>query len=142
MGKIKWTRVLFGGLLAGVIANVLGLTTWGIYLGKIWSAELETLGHPLPQTAGFLVLGVLLYFVIGILSVLLYVAIRPRFGPGPKTASLAGITFWVLSGLLPTVSWGSLRLFPARLLAIDVLTYLVIVVVATLLGAWIYKEEA
>jgi hypothetical protein len=51
------------------------------------------------------------------------------------------MAFWVLTGLLPTIMWGSLRLFSARLLTIDSLSYLVMVIVATLLGAWVYKEE-
>jgi hypothetical protein len=47
-----------------------------------------------------------------------------------------------LSGLLPTVAWGSMRLFAVSLLTTDCVTSLVILLVATLLGAWVYKEEA
>jgi hypothetical protein len=142
MGKINWTRVLVGGLLAGLILNVLGFAAWAAFLGRAWRAALETLGHPIHESAGFIVLSIVLYFVLGILAVWLYAAIRPRYGSGPKTAVLAGFGLWLLSGLLPTISWGSLRLFSARLLTIDVLTYLVILIVATLLGAWLYKEQA
>jgi hypothetical protein len=35
-----------------------------------------------------------------------------------------------------------LRLIPARVWAIDAVDTLVIAVVATLLGAWVYKEQA
>ncbi len=141
MGKTNWTRVLIGGLLAGVILNVLGFGTWAVYLGKGWRAAVAALGRPLPESVGFLVLAIVLYFVIGILAVWVYAAIRPRCGAGPKTALLAGLVVWLLSGLLPTFSWGSMGLFSVRLLTIDVLTYLVILVVATLLGAWLYKDE-
>lgn len=142
MEKTNWKRVLIGGLLAGVVLNVLGYGAWALFLGGRWSAALEALGHPLHQTIGSLVTLVVLYLVLGILAVWLYAAIRPRYGPGPKTATLAAFAFWLLSGLFPTLSWGSMRLFPASLLTIDVLTYLVAVIVATLLGAWVYKEQA
>ncbi len=141
MGKINCKRVLLGGLLAGAVANVLGFAAYRLLLGQRWSAALEELGEPFEQTVGLLVLAVVLYFVIGILAVWLYAAIRPRYGAGPGTAIIAGLACWLLSGLVPVVSWGSTGLFPASLLTLDVLVYLVVLVVATLLGAWIYKEQ-
>jgi hypothetical protein len=142
MGKVSWGRVFLGGLLAGVVANVLGYASWALYLGKGWRPALEALGHPFQESAGNLVFMIVFYFVVGILAVWLYAAIRPRYGAGPKTALLAGFAFWLLSGLLPTVAWGSMRLFAVSLLTTDCVTSLVILLVATLLGAWVYKEEA
>jgi antibiotic biosynthesis monooxygenase (ABM) superfamily enzyme len=89
-----------------------------------------------------IVIEIVMDFVLGILAVWLYALIRPRCGAGAKTALFAGVGLWVLTGLLPTIMWGSLRLFSVRLLTINVLTYLVMVIVATLLGAWVYKEQA
>jgi hypothetical protein len=37
--------------------------------------------------------------VLGILLIWTYAAIRPRFGPGMKTASYAAVLFWLLSGI-------------------------------------------
>jgi hypothetical protein len=142
MGRINWTRVLYGGLLAGVILNVLDWGTWFLFLGKRWSAELEALGRPFHMSVSDIVIEIVMDFVLGILAVWLYALIRPRCGAGAKTALFAGVGLWVLTGLLPTIMWGSLRLFSVRLLTINVLTYLVMVIVATLLGAWVYKEQA
>lgn len=142
MGKINWTRVFLGGLLAGVVLNVLGYAAWAIYLRKGWSPELEALGHPVRDSAGFMIFSIVFYLVVGILAIWLYAAIRPRCGAGPKTAVLAGFAFWVLGGLLPAIALGPTGLFSVSLLVVDSLTYLVIVVVGTLLGAWVYKEEA
>src|SRR5437667_4515115 len=36
-------------------------------------------------------------FVLGVLLVWLYAAIRPRFGPGPKTSLIAGLVLWFLA---------------------------------------------
>ena len=35
-------------------------------------------------------------FLLGIVAVWLYAAIRPRFGPGPKTAAMAGLAVWFI----------------------------------------------
>ena len=142
MGKINWTRVFLGGLLGGVVLNVLGYAAWAIYLRKAWGPDLEALGHPVRESAGLIVFSIVFYFVVGILAVGLYAAIRPRWGAGPKTAATAGFVFWVLGGLLPAISLGPMGLFSASTLVLDSLTYLVILVVGTLLGAWVYKEEA
>lgn len=142
MGKISWRRVLMGGLLAGAVLNVLGYAAWVLFLGSRWGAALEALGRPLHMSLVDILILIVFYFVLGILAVWFYALIRPRCGPGPKTALFAGVALWVLNGLLPTISWGSLRLFSAGVLTLDVLTYLVEVIVATQLGAWLYKEEA
>ena len=141
MGKINWIRVLIGGMVAGVVINVFQFAAWVLFVNSSLSATLEALGHPLKETFGTTVLWVVLSFLLGILFVWLYAAIRPRCGAGPRTAALAGVAAGVLL-LIPNIGWGSmLRLIPARVWAIDAVDTLVISVVATLLGAWVYKEE-
>jgi hypothetical protein len=136
VGKINGTRVLIGGLVAGVVINVLQFAAWALFERRIWSAALEALGHPLKETFGTNVLWVVLAFLLGILFVWLYAAIRPRCGAGPRTAAVAGVAAGVLL-LIPDIGWGSmLRLIPARVWAIDAVGTLVTAVVATLLGAW------
>ena len=143
MGKINWIRVLIGGMVAGVVINVLQFAAWALFVRPSLSATLEALGHPLKETFGTTVLWVVLSFLLGILFVWLYAAIRPRYGAGPRTAAVAGIAAGLLLGLIPDIAWGSmLRLIPARVWAIDAVDTLVIAVVATLLGAWVYREQA
>ena len=141
MGKINWIRVLIGGLVAGVVTNVLQFAAWAVLGRPRLSATLAALGHPLKETAGTTVLWVVLSFLLGILFVWLYAAIRPRYGGGPRTAAVAGVAAGVLL-LVPDIGWGSiLTAIPARVWAIDAGSDLVMAVVATLLGAWISKEE-
>jgi hypothetical protein len=86
---------------------------------------------------------VVLGFVFGILAIWLYAAIRPRYGAGPGTAALAGVAAGLLLGVFPDIGWGlTLRLIPARVFAADAVVSLVAMVIATLLGAWVYKEQA
>ena len=142
MSKMNWKRVFLGGLLAGVVINVLGFAAYYIYLGNLWKPAMEAIGYPMEETAGMYIGSIIGSFVVGILAVWLYAAIRPRFGAGAKTAVTAGFFFWILSGSLPDLSLGSMGMFPANALIIDCITTVVIIVVATLLGAWIYKEPS
>ena len=143
MGKINWTRVLLGGLIAGVVGNVLWFATWRPLVGPSLKAALVALGRPMQETIGTTVLGVVLGFVVGILAIWLYAAIRPRYGAGPGTAVLAGVAAGLLYGVFPDIGWGlTLRLIPARVWVGDAVFTLVAMVIATLLGAWVYKEQA
>ena len=142
MGKINWSRVFLGGLLAGIVIIVLGFVTFLWYLKGLYDPALQALGHPVSASAGLYILAIVSSLISGILAVWLYSAIRPRYGAGAKTAVCAGLFFWVLGSLGPAVSLGIMGLFPANVLAIDSLTGLVICVVATLLGAWVYKEQS
>jgi hypothetical protein len=141
MNKINLKRVLLGGVVAGIVFLVLGFASYFLYLGDEWKGVMEDLGYPIDETAGMYIYSIIACFVVGILAVWLYAAIRPRFGAGPKTAFLAGFVFWILSGLFAYISFGTTGMFPINLLIIDCLIYLVTVIVATLLGAWVYREE-
>ena len=90
-----------------------------------------------------LVLWFVLYdFLAGIFLVWLYAAIRPRFGAGPKTAVYAGLAFWVVAGLFHGVSEAPMGLFPLSLYLATVACGVVLVPVAAVAGAWVYKEES
>ena len=141
MGKTNWSRVFLGGLLAGVVLIVLGLATFAWYLKKLYAPALEALGHPMRAMTGVdYIVAIVFSFIVGILAVWLYAAIRPRYGAGAKTAVCSGLTFWALISLFPSLSLGSMGLFPGNVLLADSLTSLVVYVVATLIGAWVYKE--
>ena len=143
MGKINWTRLLLGGLIAGVVLDVLWLAIWGPLVGRSLSATLQTLGHPMQEAVGTTVLLLVLGIVMGILTIWLYAAIRPRYGAGPGTAVLAGVAVGLLNGVLPDIGLGlTLRLIPARVWVGDAIFSLVAMIIATLLGAWVYKEQA
>jgi hypothetical protein len=75
-------------------------------------------------------------------AVWLYAAIRPRYDAGPKTAIRAGVFTWAVGVFLANLSNYPLGLFPTRLLVVSSIVALIEIVVATLVGAWVYKEEA
>jgi hypothetical protein len=93
MGKISIARVLLGGIVAGIVGNVLGYLVDGLMLAPRWAAAMKTLDRPEfsgNQFVAFNLIG-LLY---GILVVGLYALMRPHFGAGPKTAVYAGLGAW------------------------------------------------
>lgn len=144
MGKICWGRVFLGGLLAGIVINVIEYVVQYIVLAEDWQQAMAKLGveQPVWGTTRAMVLLIVLGFVIGIFAVWLYAAIRPRFGPGPKTAVYAAFAVWLVAYLVPTLAALPLGFLPTRLWTISVSVGVVELIVATLLGAWIYREEA
>jgi hypothetical protein len=140
MEKMNGGRVFLGGLLAGLVVLALKSAVMALFGLREWKAVLEALGRPFQITAGFAVVWIAMFFALGIATIWLYAAIRPRFGPGPKTAIYAGLAAWFVGALLPEMAFGSQGLFPLRLLIMDVGAYLVVIVAAAIAGAWVYKE--
>ena len=139
MGKINWARVILGGIVAGIIINVFETVLNGVILSRDWQAAMTALGRTMAPSAiaVFVVWG----FLAGIAAIWLYAAARPRFGAGAKTALLTGFAFWFVSYLLPNLGQWALHLFPHRLIAIGLVVGLVEVLIASVAGAALYKEQ-
>jgi hypothetical protein len=141
MARINLGRVVLGGLLAGVVLNVLEFVLNGLILKQQWADAMASLGRTM-DGAGATVGYVIVSFLLGIGMVWLYAAIRPRFGPGPKTAVIAGLTGWFLMWLLSFGSTVFMGVLPASLVVITVIWGFFEAPIATLAGAWYYKEGA
>lgn len=141
MGKINWNRVILGGLAAGVVVNVITFLASNFLYAQELAAVGERLGDAAQRSGVDTATLVVTRLATGIFAVWLYAAIRPRFGAGPKTALSAGFAVWVLAWLAnaPTIVTG---LYPAGLLAMVAVVSIVNSLASTLLGAWLYKEEA
>ena len=139
MYKINWARVFAGGLLAGFIINVGEFLLNEPVLGNEMAAAMERLNLEVPGP-GAIMLFVFMGITLGILAVWLYAAIRPRFGPGPRTAVCAGLVVWALSYLYPSIGFLIMGFFPAKRIGIAIVWELVELVLATVAGAWLYKE--
>jgi len=140
MNKINYGRVVLGGLVAGLVLNIGEFVLNAVVLADHMKAFNAEHNFKDPGT-NFIIVAVLLTFLLGIVMVLGYAAIRPRFGAGVKTAIIAalfawfglyfymGIFFWLLFGIstsdcILTMVWG-----------------LVEYVLAAIAGAWLYKES-
>ncbi len=141
MGKINLVRVLLGGLLAGVVINALEFLLNEPVLGGQWVEAMVALGLE-PPGGGDVLWYVVWGFVLGISIVWVYAAIRPRFGPGPKTAVIAGLAVWFLIWFLGFGATVLSGMFPTSLVLVTLVWELFEVPIAAVAGAWLYKEEA
>jgi hypothetical protein len=80
-------------------------------------------------------------FVIGLIAVWTYAAIRPRYGGGAGTALRAGGAVWVLACLFPQASLLACGVLEPRLFTLSVVGDLGIVPLATIAGAFVYREQ-
>jgi hypothetical protein len=142
MGRINWGRVFLGGLLAGVVINI-GEYLFHAVLFKNEVAEMmRALGKdPAAVMSGnAIVIWNLMGFLAGIGAVWGYAAIRPRFGAGAKTAMIAGIAVWFFSRFLGAVGEMNMGMASQKMILTGLVWGLVELVIATIAGAWAYKE--
>jgi hypothetical protein len=138
MGRINVKGVIVGGLVAGLILNIVDYLVWGVWLSAEMAASVKGGG---PAVQSLVPLFVILDFIYGIVLVYLYAAIRPRFGAGPSTAVQAGILMWLIAALLHAVGEAPLGLMPMRLYTIGTIVGLFSFLIAAVAGGKYYRES-
>jgi len=99
---INTQKVVLGGIAAGVVMNIIDFISYSFILGARMKAESDAFKPGMSDsmmTSSAMITNILMDFVLGIALVWTYAAIRPRFGPGPKTAVYVAVLFWVLAGI-------------------------------------------
>lgn len=139
MGRINMKRVVLGGIVSAVIV-LLSEGVFAFLMREEWRAALAGLGLQV-RVGPAAYLPIVWSFFVGVISIWLYAAIRPRYGPGAKTALRAALAIWAFSTVTFAVAFGSIGLFPARLVVEMTIWSLAEIIVATLVGAWIYREK-
>jgi hypothetical protein len=137
MAKINLGRVILGGLLAGVVVNVLEFLLHEKVVKADETAAMVALGK---AGTGQIWIWIVFGFAYGIALIWLYAALLPRFGAGAKTAAYAGLAGWFLSGLLTAVAMVNMGLLPTNVATTTTLWGLVESIVAAIAGAWLYRE--
>jgi len=139
---INTPKVVTGGLAAGVVANILGYVLFGVLLGPRMEAEAVAVAPALAgraMTGSAIAIQVVAQFIVGLLLVWLYAAIRPRFGPGAKTAVYAALAVWVC-GFVFHLDWLISGLMTGTTYMLAALVALVQVIASAYVGAMLYKE--
>jgi hypothetical protein len=101
---------------------------------------MKALGKAQAESGSAMVVWMIWGLAYGLICVWFYAAIRPRFGPGAGTALKAGFAAWLLACLLPSVGQANMGLLPSGILTTSAIWSLVESLVATTVGAWIYRE--
>lgn len=133
------TRIALGGLLAGVLVNVSeGILNAGILMDD-YQGLMERYGMTEASWAmvGYVAGG----FVFGFAVAWLYAAIRPRFGPGWRTAVMAGFVLWLVGYVVPTIWFTAVGLdVGAGATTLALAWGLVEMALAGMVAGWLYRE--
>lgn len=139
MGGINIRRWLLGGIVASAVIFILEGIASSFYMESMERA-MQALGLSMEMSATTWILAITVSLLTGLMLIFFYAAVRPRFGPGPKTAFLVAIAL-VFAGYLPTlIGYHMMGIFPDDLLLHWLLIGVVEMIVATLAGAWLYRE--
>lgn len=134
-------RLLLGGLAAGLLLLATGIALGHGVLGPEYvRAFASHRAHPVDAVT--VLENTALRLAYGFLAVFLYAAIRPRFGPGPRTAALAALFLWLAAFLPRQLLLAEFGILDGRRLALGLSWSAAEVVLAALLGASIYRERA
>lgn len=139
MGSINFPRVLVGGIVAGLVIDISESILNSVVLGAEMNAAIARMNLT-PAGNQVMVLFLVLGLLLGIATIWLYAAIRPRYGAGPKTALCAGAAVWFFAYLYPSTGMLAMGMFGGRMMAIGLAWGLVELLVASLAGAFLYKE--
>jgi hypothetical protein len=141
---INTKKVLIGGFAAGVVMNVIDYVTNVYILAARMKAESDAFKPGMSdqmmqgtKVASYIVMD----FVLGLALVWTYAAIRPRFGPGMRTATYAALLFWILS-LIFTSGFMQMGIMSSGLWWTFAFIALVNFLVSASLGAKLYSEDS
>ena len=141
MASINTGKVVAGGLLAGLVANAFDFVTNTYLLAPDWQAFATAHNmDPAAMTSGTVAgTWVAVDFLYGVLLVLTYAAIRPRFGAGVKTAVYAGLL--VYAGVTMVVfGFTVMGLLTMSMFVKGSIASIVSTLAASVAGAAVYKE--
>jgi hypothetical protein len=143
MASINTGKVVAGGLLAGLVANAIDFVTNTYLLAADWQAlatahNMDPAAMTSPAVAGT---WIVVDFLFGILLVWTYAAMRPRLGPGPQTAIVAGLVIYA-SATLVVFGFTMMGVLTMTLFVKGSIAAIVSTLAASVAGASIYKEAA
>ena len=140
MAQINTGRVILGGLAAGLVINI---SESVLNLAVVADDTEEIVASLGVEPASGAAIGILVVvgFLIGIATVWLYAAIRPRFGAGPRAAMIAGVVVWALAHLWRMTDITLFLGFSMSFVMLVLVWTLVETLLAAYVGAWLYQEE-
>jgi hypothetical protein len=136
-------KVVIGGIVAGIVINVIDFVSNTYILGARMKAESDAFKPGMTDqmmTGSAIASYVIMDLVLGIALVWTYAAIRPRFGPGPRTAFFAAILFWLLA-LIFTAGFRQMGIMSAGLWWTFAFIGLINFLLASWAGAKVYSED-
>jgi hypothetical protein len=133
-------KILLGGLVAGVVMNIIDVIVNVVIFGEQWKIQTQALHVDMSKAQCAGICWMLVDFALAFILVWLYAAIRPRFGAGMKTATFAGLVVWAV-GHLMLASYTFMGLYSCSLITGSAIGALVATLAAAYAGCALYKEK-
>jgi len=140
MARMNTGRLILGGLVAGVVANGLDYVINAFLMKREMDDLIQRLNLNQIVVNDSMLTWVIVDFVWGLLLVFTYAAMRPRFGPGPKTAVVSGATLWIAACAM-FAGLASMGIYTEQAFIKSAALTFVSTMAASLVGAAVYKEE-
>ncbi len=138
MNGINLGRVIAGGMAAGLLLNCVDAFVGMVLLPDEMTAMVARLSLN-PETANNPLAWVVVDFLYGITIVFAYAAMRPRFGAGPKTGVIAGVTLWFAISLI-IFGFHAMGIFGPKLYITNLIAQGIAAALAGMVGGWLYRE--
>ena len=143
--NINRQKLLLGGLAAGLVLNVMDFLSNAVIFASRMQADANAfkpgLGDAMGSMGGAQIATYVFFdFVVGFLLVWTYAAIRPRFGPGPRTAAYVAMVFFVF-GLILSFGYKEIGVMSPGLWWSYSLFWLVNLLLSSFIGALVYSED-
>ena len=140
MSKINMGKVIVGGIVAGIVLNVIDYLVNGYFLAERWTEAAKKLNTGVDAWGASAIASYVVGdFILAILIVWLYAAMRPRFGAGAGTALRSSLVVWVTAALF-NVLLVVLGVYPLHLVLMSLTGTLVGMIAAGYVGGMMYKE--
>lgn len=141
--KINTGKVVVGGVIAGIVMLVIDFLSQKFWLGPQATAQFDAYkpgSSEAMMSGSAMIVYPIIEILLGITLIWVYAAIRPRFGPGPRTAVCAVLPIWIASSA-SYYGYLSMGMMTAGLWWTFSLVGLLTMIVATMAGAKFYSED-
>jgi hypothetical protein len=143
MSDVNWGKFILGALIVAAICFVSDGFLHQRVVTEQWQAVRDALGATTPDHAGLS----MIWFIVfeagrGFLAMYVYVLLRPRLGPGVKTATWAGVVTWVTFSLTGPAQFIPIGFYSAMLWFSVAVYQLVFTIIAAIVGAAPYSERS
>jgi hypothetical protein len=92
------------------------------------------------MSSNAITMNIICNFVLGLVLVYAYAAVRPRLGPGPRTAAVVAFLFWIIAGVV-AIGYLQSGMMSFSLWWEYALFWLITLLLGAVAGAAIYSEE-
>lgn len=140
MGQINIRGVVKGGAAAAVIMNISQYVLNLPVAGRWMAQELAARNLPAAERPGQIAVFAISTTVLGFITIFVYAAIRPRLGPGPKTAMAAGLLVWAASYLYTSMLAGTIGVYSIGIVVLIILWSAAEMLIASAVGGYLYNE--